>query len=205
MAGISLRARRVLVGLGAPVALALASGALLAPKAIAFARQVQARAELDNLEQHPRQPTPDPDPGPPGTPAQRAATRSWLAAGGEQRLETIVNALSGFGKLNADDGKAVRAVCARLTSDVEAAEGYRAFPDGRGQAAWSAMLSHLRTGGVECERAVDHDDVVAELHGVRAIDASGDDIARFLAREHALTAEGRTDNGAERADYRPPT
>jgi hypothetical protein len=199
MASRSLHTRRVLVGLGVPVALVLASGALLAPKTLTLARQIHARMQLNDLEQHPRQPGPDADPGPPGTPAQRAAARSWLSAGGQRHLETIVDALSGFAKLNSDDNKAVRALCAHLTVDVDQARGYRAFPDGRGQAAWSAMLSHLHTGGVECERAVDHDDAVAELRAVRAIDASGDDIARFLAREHELT----TDTTTERVSYLP--
>lgn len=134
-------------------------------------------------------------PSPPGPTLVTAATPAstiktdiavWLATGGQQILDSLMNDFNAFQGYSDTDLSQLRSGCVAIQKDVEAAQAYRAVPDQEAQSAWSEMLAADARAATDCIAGVDaHSTVVVR----RATDEFGQALVaqkRFLARLELL-------------------
>ncbi len=92
--------------------------------------------------------------------------RDWFNGGGADHLRRInddVLAFDSGGLTGSARDARLRARCASLQQDVQAAQAYKPIPDTEAQQAWTATLDAFDRGGADCVAGVDQHD--ADLIG----------------------------------------
>jgi hypothetical protein len=93
--------------------------------------------------------------GPPD-PALAEAVGAWVSNGGEADLRALGSDFKSLSTAaNANDMGQMSASCARLQTDVEAAQQYDPIPDPRAQRDWTEALKQYARGATDCMAGAD--------------------------------------------------